>query len=171
LGAIVGDLEAFGVGAFRGRNYQSAVPRLPGTFIQNAFLKLRVEYYWESVVEIVAPNAVRRFMLHFSNFLPARFIGLGAPPAPGYNAAMTRTKKMPFGKHKGENIVSGRGASAMADDNKTHSMFFRLLICKDENLKFGLRTRLQAKGVRLYDPNGSQVGFGFLLTDAAGVRD
>jgi hypothetical protein len=27
---------------------------------------------------------------------------------------------MPFGEHKGENIVSGRGASVMADDNKTH---------------------------------------------------
>src|SRR5215813_14084029 len=33
---------------------------------------------------------------------------------------MTHTKKMPFGKHKGENIVSGSGASVMADDNKTH---------------------------------------------------
>jgi Fe-S-cluster containining protein len=33
---------------------------------------------------------------------------------------MTRKKKTPFGKHKGENIVSERGDSVMADDNKTH---------------------------------------------------
>ena len=26
--------------------------RLPGTFIQNAFLKLRFEYYWECVFEM-----------------------------------------------------------------------------------------------------------------------
>jgi Fe-S-cluster containining protein len=33
---------------------------------------------------------------------------------------MTRKKKTPFGKHKGENIVSERGDSVMTDDNKTH---------------------------------------------------
>jgi hypothetical protein len=52
--------------------------------------------FGEIVLEISVPIAARRFsrfMPHFLNFLPARIIGLGAPPAPGYNAVMTRTKK------------------------------------------------------------------------------
>jgi hypothetical protein len=100
--AITGDGEAFGIGASRGKGNKPGVSRLPGTFIQNAFLKLYSEYYREIVFEMGAPNAVSRFVLHLLNFLPARIVGLGAPPAPGYNAAMTRTKIMAFGKHEGE---------------------------------------------------------------------
>src|SRR5262249_19071065 len=74
--------------------------RVPGTFIQNAFLKM--QYYWEFGFEIAAPNAVPRFVLHFLNFLPAQIMGLGTLPPPGYNTAVARKKKMPFGKHKGE---------------------------------------------------------------------
>jgi hypothetical protein len=49
--------------------------RLPGTYIQNAFLKLHFEYYWEIVFEMCAPNVARhlsRLMQHFLNFLPRR---------------------------------------------------------------------------------------------------